>query len=319
MNRVKLIVNPNANLGRAVAGEAGLRSVAAELGGGDWVGTVYPRHAVELAQQAAEQGYELVVAVGGDGTVHEVINGLMRVPRPVRPRLGVVPFGSGNDFAHAIGMPDGAVPALRQVYTGRPQRVDLGRLTILDDAGAPRLTEYFDNTLGIGFDAAVVIRSRRMTWLRGMLVYLAAVLQTIALDHVAPRLQVRTDSESWDQASLMLVLCNGPREGGGFFIQPQARLDDGLLHYAGVGRISRLRMLRLLPEVLQGTHGRFREVRMGAFERLELDSSLALTIHADGEILAGPANGGEPGQPAPLPDVRRLVVEALRGEIEVIR
>ena len=95
MNRVKLIVNPNANLGRAVAGEAGLRSVAAELGGGDWVGTVYPRHAVELAQQAAEQGYELVVAVGDCAQTCGVFKGSYAVAGSVDQFIPVDVFVAG--------------------------------------------------------------------------------------------------------------------------------------------------------------------------------------------------------------------------------
>jgi diacylglycerol kinase family enzyme len=90
----------------------------------------------------------MVVAVGGDGTVHEVINGLMQLPAEKRPRLGVVPLGSGNDFAHALGVPLQAQNALRQVFLGQPRRIDVGRLQ--DNLGR---VEYFDNTVGLGFDA----------------------------------------------------------------------------------------------------------------------------------------------------------------------
>ncbi len=117
---VKLIVNPNADLGRAWRTVADLRPVVEELGGADWTGTVYPTHAIELAQKAAEDGYELVITVGGDGTVHEVVNGLMRVPKERRPRLGIVPLGSGNDFAHSVGMAKDAEDALRQIMRGSP-------------------------------------------------------------------------------------------------------------------------------------------------------------------------------------------------------
>ena len=103
--KTKLIVNPNADLGRAWKTASDLRPIIEEFGGADWSGTVYPTHATELARQAGEAGYDLVVSVGGDGTAHEIVNGLMQVPAEKRPRLGVVPLGSGNDFAHAVGMP----------------------------------------------------------------------------------------------------------------------------------------------------------------------------------------------------------------------
>src|SRR5574341_1261911 len=113
-HKVKLIINPNADLGRAWRWASDLRPVAEEFGGADWTGTVYPTHATELAWQAAEDGYGLVVAVGGDGTVHEVINGLLKAPPEKRPRLGVVPLGSGNDFAHNIGVNQNSALAARQ-------------------------------------------------------------------------------------------------------------------------------------------------------------------------------------------------------------
>ena len=212
---VKLIINPNADLGRAWRLAADLRPVADEFGGADWTGTVYPTHASELAQQAADEGYELVVAVGGDGTVHEVVNGLMRVPAEQRPRMGVVPMGSGNDFAHALGMDRRPAYALRQVLTGQTRHLDVGLLE--DDRGRK---EYFDNTVGIGFDATVTIRSRNLTALRGFLIYLVSVLQTIILNHDTLHMNVRADTGDWEEAMLMLVLCNGAREVEDLLLRP---------------------------------------------------------------------------------------------------
>jgi diacylglycerol kinase family enzyme len=192
--------------------------------------------------------------------------------------------------------------ALRKILEGSPHRVDIGLMR--DDSGR---VEYFDNTLGIGFDSTVTIRSRRFTYLRGFMLYLAAVLQTIALNHDAPHMQVTTDNEEFADEYLLLALCNGEREGGGFLVSPGARNDDGVLNYAGIRHVSRLMMLRLLPEVMNGTHGRFKEVRMGQFTRLELKSGAPMIIHADGEILAGFGT-----------DVRSLSVELLPGALEVL-
>ncbi len=301
-HKVKLIVNPNADLGRAWRWAADLRPVVEDLGGADWTGTVYPTHATELAIQAAQDGYEVVAAVGGDGTVHEVVNGLMQVPSERRPRLGIVPLGSGNDFSHAAGVNKNATLAMRQIFTGSPHRVDIGRL--VDGHGR---TEYWDNAVGIGFDTTVTIRSRNIPLVRGFLVYLIAVLQTIIFNHDAPRMTVKTDLETWDKEMLMLVLCNGGREGGGFFVAPDARPDDSIFHYAAVNRVSRPMMLRLIPEVMKGTHGRFKQVRMGQFHKLELQADRPLYIHTDGEIFAGFGV-----------DVRKLSIEILPGALEVI-
>lgn len=301
-HEVKIIVNPNADLGRAWRWASELHPIVKQYGGADWSGTVYPTHALELARQAGQAGYKLVIAVGGDGTVHEVINGLMKIPADRRPKLGIVPFGSGNDFAHAAGINRNPRQALRQVFTGKTKRMDIARLE--DDRGQ---VEFVDNTVGIGFDATVNIRSRKITMARGFFIYLIAVLQTILLNHEAPRMQVKSDREQWDEEMLMLVLCNGEREGGGFIVAPEARPDDGVFDYAAIRRVSRAMMLRLIPEVMRGTHGRFRQVRLGKFSRLELQADRPVTIHTDGEIFAGFGT-----------DVRRIVLQVLPGEIEVV-
>lgn len=301
-HKTLLIVNPNADLGRAWRAAADLRPIVEEFGGADWTGTVYPTHAVELARQAALDGYELIISAGGDGTIHEIINGLMQVPAEQRPHLGVVPLGSGNDFAYAVGMKKNPAYALRQIFSGTVKEVDVGRMQY----GHGRV-EYFDNALGIGFDATVTIRSRRFTVVRGFLIYLIAVLQTVILNHNAPRMHISTDQDEWEEEMLMMVVCNGPREGGGFLVAPDAKPGDGSFHYAGITKVSRLMMLRLIPEVMNGTHGRFSQVRLGELRRMELDSDQPLTIHADGEIMAGFGM-----------DIRRLSVEVLPGAVEVI-
>jgi YegS/Rv2252/BmrU family lipid kinase len=301
-SKIKLIVNPNADMGRAWLAAADLRPVVDEFGGADWTGTVYPTHASELAVQAAEEGYEMVIAAGGDGTVHEVINGLMRVPAERRPRLGVIPLGTGNDFSSAIGLNKNPSLAARQLFTGTPKRIDIGMLK--DGRGR---VEYWDNTVGLGFDTTVTIRSRKIPLLHGFMLYLAAVLQTIILNHEPMQLDVKTDQESWVNQMQMLVLCNGGREGGGFFVSPQARPDDGIFDYVAIQHVSRPMMLRILPEVMKGTHGKMKQVKMGQFKSIEVQSDKPLYIHMDGEIFAGFGV-----------DVRLVSVEIFPGAIEVI-
>jgi diacylglycerol kinase (ATP) len=301
-HRVKLIVNPNADLGRAWHGAADLRPVVDEFGGADWAGTVYPTHAIELAQRAAEEGYDLVVACGGDGTVHEVVNGFMKTPREKRPKMGVVPLGSGNDFSHSLGMDSRPAYALRQVLSGKSKNIDVGWLK--DNHGRE---EYWVNAMGIGFDTLVTLRSRKFTMLRGFAAYLLAVVQAIILDHDAPHFQIKTDNETFQENMLLFVVCNGPREGGGFHVQPQARNDDGVFHYAGIKDVSRLMMFRLLPEVMNGKHGRFKQVRMGSLKEMELLADRPLSVHLDGEIFSGYGM-----------DVHDLSIKLLPGELELI-
>jgi YegS/Rv2252/BmrU family lipid kinase len=277
--KVKLILNPMADMNNAWKVAYKLRPIVADYGHADWSGTVYPTHAGELARQAGLDGYDMVVAVGGDGTVHEVINGLMQLPEEKRPILGVVPVGSGNDFAHAIGMPQKADRALIEVLHGEPSLVDIGLMT--DEHGRK---EYFNNTAGLGFDAVVTIRSHKLPLLRGFTMYLVAVLQAIILNHNPMKVRIKTESEEWDEHTLMVALCNGYREGGGFLMAPHAKIDDGHFDFVLLKNCGRLRMLRLLPEVMRGKHLKFKHVKHGPVTRFNMVSDRPLYIHLDGEV-----------------------------------
>lgn len=280
--KVKLILNPMADMGRAWKTANDLRPIAQEFQGElTWSGTVYPTHAIELAKQAAEEGYDLVVAMGGDGTVHEVMNGLMQVPEHKRPVMAVVPIGSGNDFAYSIGMTQKSTHALAHALKAENiQAIDIGLMT--DEQHGRK--EYFDNTLGIGFDALVTIYSHKLPIVKGFFMYLTAVIQTILLSHNPMHMQIQTDTETIDTHILMLTLCNGPREGGGFMLAPHAKNNDGQMTYVAVQKVSRPMMFRFISEFMNGTHLRFKQVRAGEFKKLTLTSDLPLYIHADGEI-----------------------------------
>jgi len=304
MNRkAKIILNPMADMGNAWRAANDLRPIVAEHGQADWSGTVYPTHATELARQAGLDGYDMVIAMGGDGTVHEVINGLMQVPAEKRPALGVVPVGSGNDFAHAIGVPLKSDHALARALQGEVSTVDIG---LMIDANGRR--EYFDNTVGIGFDAVVTIRSHKLPILRGFVMYLVAVIQTIIMNHWPINMQIETDNEKIEQKNLLVALCNGPREGGGFMLAPEAKIDDGVLNYAMIAYCDRLTMFRLVPEVMKGTHGNFKEVRFGACRKMTLTSDLPLYVHLDGEVYTSFGS-----------NLKNVSFEVLPGALKVVR
>jgi diacylglycerol kinase (ATP) len=301
--KVKIILNPMADMRNAWKVANDLRPQINDYGGADWSGTVYPTHATQLAKQAAEAGYEMVIAMGGDGTVHEVVNGLMQVPEDKRPILGVVPVGSGNDFAHAVGIPTESDRALAHALNGEPSAIDVGVMT--DEHGRK---EYFDNTLGIGFDAVVTIRSHKLPVVRGFLMYLTAVIQTIILNFDPLLMQMEIDGQSREQRNLLLALCNGPREGGGFLLAPEARMDDGLLHYVMIRKVSRMMMFRLIPEVMRGSHGRFEQVTIGTCRRLTVTADRAMYIHADGEVYTSFDS-----------NLRKVTFEILPGALKVVR
>ncbi|MGH2524653.1 MAG: diacylglycerol/lipid kinase family protein, partial [Anaerolineales bacterium] len=213
--------------------------------------------------------------------VHEVINGLMRIDPAQRPKLGIVPIGSGNDFAFGTGIQLNPQEAMKRAFTGTPKPVDVA--LIRDGAGR---SEYFNNTAGIGFDAAINIRSRKITRLSGFAMYLTATLQSIALNFHAPHMKVSYDGGLLDQPIMMLTVGNGPREGGGFRTTPDSKVDDGMLDFVYIGQISQFRMLQLLPKVMNATHIHEPDVKLGRTTRLAMDADRALPIHIDGELFA---------------------------------
>ena len=304
--KVKLILNPMADMGRAWKAANDLRPIVQEFQGEiSWSGTVYPTHAIELARQAAEEGYDLVIALGGDGTAHEVVNGLMQIPEKKRPVLGIVPIGSGNDFAHALGVPKKPDHAL--VHALKSENVSAIDIGVMTDEQSGR-KEYFDNTIGAGFDAVVTIRSHKLPIVKGFLMYLTAVIQTILLNHNPAKVKFETESETWEDTVVMTTICNGGREGGGFLISPDSKIDDGVLQFLNVKKVSRGMMFRLVPEFMKGTHLRFKQTQLGSFKKMSMQSDRPLYIHADGEIFTSFGS-----------DVRNISFEVLPNALKVIR
>jgi YegS/Rv2252/BmrU family lipid kinase len=304
--KIKLIFNPTANMRRAWPIAALLQPIVQEQGGGDWTGTVYPTHAAELAQRAAQDGYELIIALGGDGTVHEVVNGLMRLPAGQRPTLGIVPIGSGNDFASSLGISSHPETALRQVFTGQPRLIDIG--LIQDEHGR---SEYWTNTLGIGFDAIIDIHAKRLTRLQGFSMYLVAALQAILLNYTTFSFQANLDGESWQDTLLMLIIANGKREGGGFRVAPQASCEDGLLDFIGIRPIDRPRMLHTLTQFIRGNAHKLPYSVHGNLGHLELHSKQPLIIHFDGEIFAGLGSQTHQITVQAVPSALSMIIPAL--------
>ena len=270
------IVNPTANRGHNTTLLSSLRTRAT-----DWVETTHARHATELAAQSVANGFDAVAAVGGDGTVHEVVNGLMTIPPETRPALGVVPLGTGNDFALGSGLftIDSNVALQRVLNRSTIRSIDCARVT--DENGT---TEYWDNTLGIGFDAAANLQARAITRVTGFAMYLLAVIRTIARNFQSTRMRLEVDGAVFDRDVLMLTIANGPREGGGFTTTPASKMDDGLLDFCLVGQLSRPQMVALLPRVMNGTHTTSKHVTMGSLKRLHVRMERPLPIHIDGEL-----------------------------------
>lgn len=287
MGPLKIILNPIAGRGYGARAEPELRRLLQEMSVDfEVVRTEGPAHAPELAERAVQDGFPVVVAAGGDGTAHEVVNGLMAAAQNgVVGTLGILPIGSGSDFANTVGLPPDLPGACRHLAAGNTRIVDVGHVRV---AGQP--PRYFDNTVNVGFGGVVTVEARKIRWLRGMALYLPVVLKTVFLLHRVPRVKLSYDEQELELPAVMISVCNGSREGGGFYVAPQAQPDDGIFDICIAGDVSRLGMLRLIPHFLKGTHVGHPQITMARARRVTISSPDDLVAHADGEVLCTDAH-----------------------------
>jgi YegS/Rv2252/BmrU family lipid kinase len=297
-----IIYNPHADANRALRYIQRLQRKFRSETNLRWVPTEHANHAPLLAEEAGELGYDVVGAMGGDGTVHGVINGLMKLPKVRRPKLGVIPIGSGNDFSVNAGIGKNSEIAIGRLLTGNPRPIDIGRL---EDTS--QRTEYWCNTLGIGFDAITVAYTKQFSYLRGSAMYLAAIVQSILRDHVASHMVIHTRETAFEMDLLMFTVCNGSREGGGFRLIPEARMDDGILDFIMVEYVSRLMMFRLIPEFMLARHARFEQIHISSSSEVTVQSERPMVIHMDGEIFS-----------EEISDVHQVRIDIHPGAIELI-
>jgi diacylglycerol kinase (ATP) len=262
--------------------------------GAGWSSTSGPGDAIGLARAATSGGADLVVAVGGDGTINEVVNGILTAPGMVPgtaqsavPALGLVPAGSGSDFARSLGIPRDVVGALAVLETGRRRRIDAGRIICAPlDARAPsdRTQRYFINMGGCGASARVAdwFNRRRIP---GILGYAAASVVT-TFSYRWPQVEIRTDQGPARSVTLnMLFACNGEYCGGGMHVGRGASLNDGLLLVVEAAGVGRLRTILEWPRLYGGHLERVRGVRVTSARRIDVESGDDVLVDCDGEVI----------------------------------
>ncbi len=257
-----------------------------------------PGHAEQLAFEAAGEGFAVVAAAGGDGTVHEVANGLLRAGRP-ETALAVIPVGSANDYASSLGQ--AADPWLRREPALSERRVDVG--LVRSACGRER---FFVNGLGLGFNGAVTMESRRVRGLQGVPLYTLALLRALWYRWSFPCMAVTLDEDRREAPTLAFSAALGQREGN-FLLAPHAILDDGLFDYLHVGSVGRLEVLRYVPGMIRGELAPHPLLRQGRCQRIGLWSEAPLPVHLDGELFSEPKD-----------DIRELEVRLLPGALRVV-
>jgi len=299
--RVCLVLNPAAGrgAGRRLRGEIeralGARGIDYTVVETDGMG-----HATELAGRAAGQHADVVAAVGGDGTIHEVVNGLMALEPAVRPALALIPVGTGNDLVKVVAGTRTRSDAYDTLASGHPVRLDVGRATWTGG------TEYFVNAMGTGIDVEVVRQIRGIRNLPGAAVYVLGLVR--ALMRYRPlRLRVTIAGDVIDRRFMLAAVANGRCVGGAFLVCPGASPDDGLLDVCMVDQLGLGRSLLVARRILRGTHGDHPAVEHRAASRVTLEAAggEALFFQLDGELR-------EP------PGANRVDIEVLPGALTVL-
>jgi diacylglycerol kinase (ATP) len=283
---IALLINPTSGGGKgARAGKAAAERLrSAGLAVRELVGRDV-EESRELARQAVEGGAAGLVVVGGDGMIHLGLQAAGGTDVP----FGVIPAGSGNDFARALGIPLADAEAAADVVAAAHERkIDLGR------AGGT----WFGCVVAAGFDARVNDRANRMRWPRGRMRYNIAMLAELGVFRPI-RYRMELDGEEWFTDAMLVTIGNAPSYGGGMKVTPDAELDDELLDVMVVKPISKMRLLMVFPKVYSGAHVRlpYVEVRRARRVHVEADS---ITAYVDGERLG------------PLPQTFEAVPAALR-------
>ncbi len=245
-----VIVNP-ASAGGATADRLGELEELLRATLGEYTMMVSPGRgeARGLARVALLEGYDLIVAVGGDGTIHEVVNGFFQEDRPLNPKavLAVVPQGTGSDFARSLGIPRDET-ALHLIVEGRTKMVDVGRVRLHDEAGQAQ-DRLFINVAHFGLGGTVgrkVNESRKP--IGGFIPYLLGLLRSIR-GYRPPLMKIQAEEQSLHRRCLNVFVANGRFLGGGMEIAPQARLDSGRFEIGIAGDLPRLSALRAVARL----------------------------------------------------------------------
>lgn len=273
-----LFLNPAAGRGRGRKNASAIQNLLTQQGVQT---TLIQSNAIgEMEEQilahASSRSTPILVA-GGDGSVNEAINGILRARSDIP--FGLIPIGTGNDFAKSCQIPmkwdTAAMQLAKRINTAvAPKRIDAGRVN----------KKFFANAVGIGFDAKINRIASEYRWPIGDLVYLVAVFRGIWDGVITAPVKMTDGSNIYSGPMTLVSVSNGPWVGGMFYIAPEAKTDDGKLDLIFAAPMTRLRVLKLLPKIIQGTHVADPDITCKKIESLELIAERPLPCHVDGEI-----------------------------------
>ncbi len=283
--RILIILNPVAGKGKAGERLSEIKTLMdAKSLSYDLCQTERVGHATEIARDAGSQGYGIVVAAGGDGTVNEVVNGLMGAAvagKPV-PLLAALSIGRGNDFSYGADLPATLEECIDVLAKGESRVMDVGLVKGGDFPGG----KYFANGMGIGFDTIVGLEAAKMKRVHGFMAYVLGALKTFAMFPDAPLVRLRYDDQVIEQQSQQVSIMNGKRMGGTFFMAPQAENSDGRLELCVAERLNRREMIDLMVRYTKGTQSGHKKILTMSAQKISITApNGGLIVHADGETI----------------------------------
>lgn len=265
--------------------------------------TLYSGHAFKLSQEALHQNFDYILSAGGDGTLNQVLNGLLTNGYENLPKLAILPLGSGNDFAGACGLPLDAHQLISLLEKNIPMATDVGKITCRDPSGN-EAQKYFLNVASIGMGPATVLQMEKLPrWLGSNLRYLTAILHTF-FTHRPTDISIKTDTWSWSGKARVWAMANGQSFGNRIFIAPQSKSNDGILDTFLASDVPLIKFLIYLQQLKSKKKIIDSKVHYHHSVHFEMTSSEKLAIEADGEI-----QGYLPAQVEVLPD-RILIFRA---------
>ncbi len=275
MNRYKFILNPIAGSGRAKALMPVIENYFKDANlHFDIYQTKEPRDAIDASKQAVKEGYNIVVAAGGDGTVNEVLNGLAGSDAV----LAAIHGGKGNDFAMSVNMPRDVIEACQALQRAVVKKIDLGKV----------MNRYFINSVGVGFDATVAQRvNKGIKPLNGIWAYIYAVFETLFSYRPIDMEIDLGDGNRFTKKPVLVAVGIGSTYGGGMKILPQAIQDDGLLDICVLDHMNNLSLAYHFPKVFSGKHIHLKQAAMYRSKEITLYLSESHPLHMEGEILTG--------------------------------
>ena len=267
----------------------------------DYEFTTSPNHATELAKDATDNGYKQVIAVGGDGTIHEVVNGLVDTSGKSKAVLGIISTGTGNDFARSIGTLGTYRSTVDRLATTTEKTVDVGIVEYKNGSGKEK-QRIFVNMAGVGFDAAVLAATKKRFRVVSHIPYWISGICTFA-KYRPTSMAINIDGQMKNKKSMGVIINNGYSFAGGMRMAPDADMSDGLFDTVVLGDINTLEFIKGLSMVYKGTLGNHPKVDTYKAKSIEINTKEQLYLQADGELL-----GQAPATFRVLPQALRIAV-----------